>query len=118
LVFITCGGARSRGGIKFLLAPGLVSLILPLHFGPLPALILLLKGLIVQKPPGLSRIRTVDMLTIGADHPDLSVSGAASYRQNGRCKQRSAKGVHGEYPPETGHRSATWMGAQGVMREN
>jgi hypothetical protein len=78
LLLITCG-SRSGGGVKFLLAPGLVSLILPLHFRPLLALVFSLKGLIVEKPPGLARIRTVDVLTIGADHPDLSESGARSY---------------------------------------
>src|SRR5437773_11171086 len=71
LLLIGCG-SRS-GGVKFLLAAGLFSLILPLHFRPFPAHIFSLKGLIVEKPPELARIRTVHMLTIGADHPDLSV---------------------------------------------
>ena len=82
LLLITCG-SRLCGGVQFFLAAGLVSLILPLHFRPLLALVFSLKRLIVEKPPALARISTVHMLAIGADHPDLSEGGARSHRQNG-----------------------------------
>jgi hypothetical protein len=59
LLLIACGRRRGGGGVKFLLAPGLVSLILPLHFRPLLALVFSLKGLIVEKPPSLARIGAV-----------------------------------------------------------
>jgi len=82
LLLITCG-SRLGGGVQFFLAAGLVSLILLLHFRPLLAFVFSLKRLIVEKPPALARIRTVHMLAIGADHPDLSEGGARSHRQNG-----------------------------------
>jgi hypothetical protein len=65
------GGSRpSRSGVKFLLAPGLVSLILPLHFRSLLALVFSLKGLIIEKLASFARIGAVNMLAIRSNDPD------------------------------------------------
>jgi hypothetical protein len=75
LVRVCTGGCLgSLGGIQFLSAPCIFSFSLPLYFRPFPTLVFSLKGLIVEKPPCLAGIRTVNMFTIGADDPDLGVS--------------------------------------------